>query len=70
MYKNTTEKLIKDAQHVQIIALKQQVRQLLTTVGNLQQENVILRQAIDRSSLMGKKSKTRSRTRSTRKRNC
>lgn len=74
MYKNTTEKLIKEAQRVQIIALKQQVRQLLTTVGHLQQENVILRQAIDSSSLMGKKSRTKSRTRSkstpTLKRNC
>ena len=83
---NTSEKLIKETQDVQIIALKDQVRHLLTTVGNLQQETgilrqengifrqvinnslLILRQAIDNSSLMGKK--TKSRTKSTRKRNC
>jgi regulator of replication initiation timing len=72
MYKNTTtttEKLIKKAQDLQIASLRQQVSQLINTVETLQQENVLLRQQIDKSSLMGKKSSSRSKSRSNVKRN-
>jgi hypothetical protein len=64
MYKNTTttEKLIKKAQDLQIASLRQQVSQLINTVETLQHENVLLRQQIDKSSLMGKKSRSKSRS--------
>jgi hypothetical protein len=63
MYKNNTKEIIQNAQDLQIAFLSQQVSQLIHTVQRLQQENVVLRQQIEKSSLMGKKSRSTSRSR-------
>lgn len=54
-----TENLIKKVHEKQINVLSEQVRQLLNMVVNLQNENVRLRKEIDKSSLMGKKCRTK-----------
>jgi len=64
MYKNNTKEIIQNAQVLQIAFLREQVSQLIHTVQILQQENVLLRQQIEKSSLMGKK-KSRSKSKST-----